>query len=132
METKWLACPLTEAEILTKADEAARLRRERDEKRREMERLADERKQMNKEADALDHEIGVLLKQVRNRSEDRRVQVEERRNDAERCMESFRLDTGELIGRRAMTLDELQGVLFEMPQGAARGLGETRADSGAV
>lgn len=127
METQWLACPLNEAEIITKADEAAGMRRERDEKRRVMERLADDRKQLNKEADALDHEIGVLLKQVRNRSEDRQVQVEARRNDAERCMESFRLDTGELIGRRAMTLAELQGTLFDL---SGRGLGETRADSG--
>lgn len=128
METQWLTCPLTEAEIITKADEAARLRRERDEKRHEMERLAEQRKYLNKDADALDHEIGILLRDVRNKTESREVQVEVRRNDAERCMESFRLDTGELIGRRAMTLAELQGTLFDL---SGRGLGETRADSGA-
>lgn len=65
-------------------------------------------------------EIETLLRAVRTGKEDQLVQVTTRRNEDRRTIETLRMDTGEIIDSRAMTVEERQGKLFGIDGGKAK------------
>ena len=114
--TEILPVPLTEAELLARGDEAARIQETRD--RKDGERDA-ANKAAKAEIQGLEETLHHLLRQVRRKSEDREVEVLDRRNEDELTMEVVRTDTGEVIRSRPLTPEELQIKLF--PAGEQEG-----------
>lgn len=64
--------------------------------------------------------IGELRRQLRTRSEDRLVDCEEVKRFAQRCAETIRLDTGEVVSTRPLTAQEMQTELSVIPGGKKR------------
>ena len=62
-------------------------------------------------------EIEDLQRAVRSGKETQSVQVETLRNEARRTVETLRLDTGEVVDTRPMTVEERQGKLFGIDGG---------------
>jgi hypothetical protein len=99
-ETESLPCALTDDEVAARAAELAQLVKVNDaieaKKKAEAEKIKEE----------LGHVAGNirrLAKQVRERSEDRDVEVEERWDDIRCCVETIRTDTFEVVRSRPMT-----------------------------
>ncbi len=76
-------------------------------------------------------ELGLELKRLRERIEEAQqavrtgeepqsVQIEHRRNEERRTIETVRLDTGEIIDTRPMTAEERQGKLFAISGGKTK------------
>ena len=113
--TEILPCDLTEAELLARGDEAARLQDDRD----RAEAARDAANKASKAAiQGIEEQQHELLRQVRNKTERRDVEVIDRRNEG--AMETIRLDTSELVRSRPLTPEELQITLF---RGAEEGAG---------
>jgi len=60
-----------------------------------------------------EEEIGVLARKIQNGYEFRDVDCEIQFLENEKAVQIVRLDTGQVIEKRAMTPDELQKHLFE-------------------
>lgn len=110
-----LPCELTPDELRAHGDEAARLD---EEIFNEQERAAAHSKASKALVSELQHKRTDKLRRVRTRREDRTVACEIVWDFAENAVRTIRLDTGEEIQSRAMTYEERQGRLFEIPAGA--------------
>ncbi len=109
MKLEKLPCKLTNDEVRRKGEELALERK----KHRE---VADEAKasaaRFKADLKAIDEKIDDLAEQVRSRRETREVEVIERKDMDIAMVETIRVDTGEVIRSRAMTLNERQIHLF--------------------
>ncbi len=106
--TQSLPCPLTTEEFETKskglADLCKEINRAKDK--------AKEEAKMNKEAiDKMETTRFLLATIVHDKAEEREVEVEDKYNYREHMVESIRLDTGEIVGTRAMELSEYQSEM---------------------
>lgn len=108
-----LPVQLKPEEIAAYADMAARAAAERDAKDAAREAA---NKLAKSEIETLDGQVNSLLRKVRERQENRTVDVERRWDFPGNAVRVVRLDTGEIVAERAMTIDERQTRLFEMPQ----------------
>jgi hypothetical protein len=103
-----LACRLTTDELL---ERGGRLAGKMDKR----ERVDDERKEKASEykeqLEQIDAEIAQLRRAIASGTEEREVPVVERRIDTGNRIEMVRLDTGEVVSERAMTIEERQGEL---------------------
>lgn len=86
---------------------------------------AKEEARMNKEAiDKLEATRSKLAHIVKDRAEERQVECVDQHQYARHAVESVRMDTGEVIGTRAMTVSEYQeemnlhGSVLPFPQAA--------------
>ena len=100
-----LSCDLGNDEIRERGQEAARKQEARDHEERNR---VSEQKLRKGNIDAYDAQIRHLLSEVRSKSTRRTVEVVDRANYETNIMETARLDTGELIRRRPLTVDEQQ------------------------
>lgn len=103
MNTQSLPVRLTTDELLMRSDELAKKIHERDSAEREMKSAQGAAK---RKIDVLELEIGRLAEVVRDRQEDRPVEVRELKNWARLTMDTVRLDTGEIVGSRSMSRSE--------------------------
>ncbi len=103
-----LPVKLTDEERMTRATTAA-------EKQREIGQIETQKKEVSSELGRklkdLRKEIETIQRAVLTGSEHQKVQVEERRNEERRTIETVRLDTVEVIDTRPMTFEERQGKL---------------------
>lgn len=108
-ETRTLPVRLTDGELLAKSKELAA-------KITELDEVEDRKKsavaQCKVKSDELDLDIHKIARILRTGREDREVEVSEIRNDPARTIEVVRLDTGEIVESRPMTIHELQKPLF--------------------
>lgn len=107
-KTKYLECVLNEEEITEKGRHLARAEEER-EKNAALKKAA--MAGFKSTDDALAATISTLTTQINNQREWRNVPVEERPDYERFVMETYRCDTGERVGSRAMTTEELQQKL---------------------
>lgn len=116
MPTRSLPCVLTDPEILHKALASAELGVE-------IERLDSERAETAKQFKQAIKDCGsrrrVLDRSIRDRTEMRPVEVQDVRDERRLAIDTIRLDTGEVIGSRAMRADERQVALPGVPPPAA-------------
>lgn len=70
-----------------------------------------------RELKELRSEIEDLQRAVRTGTERQDVQIETRRNEERRTVETVRLDTAEIVDTRPMTIEERQGKLFGIDGG---------------
>ncbi len=112
-----LPVKLTEAERMarftTAAEKEAAYRAFEDQKKATTRDLGQQMK-------ALRVEIKDLLTAGREGSENQQVQIDHRRNEERRTIETVRLDTKEIIDSRPMTVEERQGKLFSIDGGKAK------------
>lgn len=109
-KTRKLPVRLTDTELLAKSKElAARITELEDVEATKKSAVA----QCKLKSDDLEAEIHDLAKILRTGREDREVEVKELRNDQARTIEVIRIDTGEIVESRPMTIHELQKPLFE-------------------
>jgi hypothetical protein len=106
--TQPLLCPLSAEEFETKskglADLCKEINRAKD--------LAREEAKANKESiDKMEAQRTLLSTMVRDKAEARDVECEDRYSYTTREVHSIRLDTGEIIGTRAMELSEYQSEM---------------------
>lgn len=109
MPIETLPVKLTESEVAVRADELAeRVKAFADEKEgaKEMAAAAKER------LATIEGEVRRLASVVRNKTEHRPVECREIRNEERRTMDLVRVDTGETVRYRAMTMHELTRPLF--------------------
>lgn len=111
MKTESLPVPLTQEEIAERADRMATALRKITELEIEKKAKNDEIKHKKEE---LEKDIAVWASQVREKAENREVEIELQSNWETGQIETFRLDTGELIRTRPMTPSEKQKT-FEHP-----------------
>lgn len=108
--TMFLPVPLTDDELLAKAKElASKLAEADDVESRKKVAVAE----CKAEADRIDSEVSWLASMLRSGKEPREVEVRKVRDEASRTIDTMRLDTGEIVSSRAMTIHELQRPLFE-------------------
>jgi hypothetical protein len=106
-----LRCELSEAELAQRSQDSARLVQQIDQLHEQKRAAsADFREQIK----AKQGELRDLAREIRERSADRDVLCESRRDVRHGVMETFRLDTGELIRSRPLTPEERQGRLFDL------------------
>lgn len=103
MNTQSLPVRLTTDELLLRSDELAKAVRERDDAERAMKSAQATAK---RKIDLLDLDITRLADIVRDRQEDRPVEVREFKNWVRLTMDTVRLDTGEIVGSRSMSRSE--------------------------
>ena len=120
METKILPVRLTDLELLERGQRVAELLRQVSEIEEEKKATNSDFKARIEEREGELHDLGS---QIRNKAEQREVEVM-RQADEEAGIEStIRVDTGEVIGTRAMTPTELaarrQGKLALLPDAKA-------------
>jgi len=108
MNTQNLPVRLTTDELLMRSDELAKKIHERDAAEREMKSAQGAAK---RKIDVLELEIGRLAEVVRDRQEDRPVEVTEVKNWLRLTMDTVRIDTGELVGSRSMSAYERNEAL---------------------
>lgn len=113
-KTRWLECELTEDEIKEKGKALARAEEERSQNKEEKKAAVAEYDSTDK---ALGATISSLTKEINNKREWRNVEIEERADFETHLMEFYRKDTGERIGTRPLTVDELQDK-FAFAKGA--------------
>lgn len=104
-----LPVPLTREELLIKGDELAKkltAKRALEDKKKEKAAL------MRADMKELDKEIDELRTEVREKRELRPVQIEVEKDFERHLMHTVRIDTGERIRSRPMTLDERQIAIF--------------------
>lgn len=109
-----LSVKLTDEERMTRALKAAELSAKYDETE---DKKKDVTATLAAEMKTLREEMAGLQRAVRSGTEVQPVQVEERRNEARRTIELYRLDTEELVHSRPMTVEERQGKLFAIEGG---------------
>lgn len=105
MPTKTLPCPLTDGEILHKALASADLGVEAERLDEERASLAKNYREALKECRSRRR---ALDRAIRDRSEMRSVEVRDIHDGRRLAVDTIRLDTGEIIGSRAMTAAERQ------------------------
>ncbi len=103
MNTQSLPVRLTTDELLLRSDELAKTIRERDETERAMKSAQATAK---RKIDSLELDITRLAEVVRDRQENRPVEVREIKNWDRLTMDTIRLDTGEVVGSRSMSRSE--------------------------
>lgn len=116
-EFRTLPCPLSDAEVAERAHTMAKLVAEEQAVEVQKKAAADEFKER------LEHiggNIRRLARQVRERSEDRAIEVDFQHDDVRFAVDTIRLDTGEIIGSRPMTEDEKKEAI----QGRLPGIGK--------
>ena len=121
MNTMNLPVRLTTDELLMRSDELAKKIRERDEAERAMKSAQATAK---RKIDVLELEITRLAEVVRDRQEDRPVEVTEVKNWLRLTMDTVRIDTGELVGSRSMSAYERNEALPFAADDAPRKLEE--------
>lgn len=84
-DTQKLPCPLTDREVAARSEDAADFREKRS---------------------ALSTAVKQLAKQVRERAEEREVEIEYVHDPVRFCVDTKRCDTGEVIESRPMSSDE--------------------------
>lgn len=121
--TMRLPCRLTEEEVRERGERLARELNGKvllEEKRKEV------AAELKRAIDALDAELLDLARAIRDRTEEREVEVETTRDLHRRVLETIRRDTGEVVSARPLGPDELQLNLVPMDRGAR----DLAADSG--
>lgn len=108
--TRTLPVQLTQYELVAKAKE---LSTKWDEARDAESRKKIAAAECKAELDRLSSEISELAGMLRTGKEPREVEIREVRDEASRTIDTMRLDTGEIVSSRAMTIHELQRPLFE-------------------
>lgn len=111
-----LRCELTLAEVQERAHDAACLVAARD--RVEEKRQADS-KTAKAEIDSFDARIRELSREVREHATHRMVPCVKRRNEDTKMIETWRLDTNDLIHEREMTAEERQLELLPQTEAEA-------------
>ncbi len=110
MLTKLLPVKLTEEELTLKRDQLADKIYEGKSLDADLARVkADYKSRMEANKSEIEHLAGA----IRDKEEMRNVQIIERRDDILRRIETVRIDTGEVVELRPMTISEMQGKLFE-------------------
>lgn len=109
-----LPCPLTDDELAAKRDQIAASVRDAEE-------VETERREVAKELGDKLKNLGALAKrlarEINERSEHRQIKCRWKKNRTARRMELVRLDTGEIVRTRDMTVDEAQDRLPGMEPG---------------
>ena len=109
MNTQSLPVRLTTDELLLRSDELAKTIREAADVEAAMKSAqAASKSKLGK----LEADVARLARIVREKVEDRAVEVTEIRNWDSLTMDTLRLDTGEIVGSRAMSYSERNGTLF--------------------
>lgn len=111
-------CILTSEEIADRADRAAAMLADRDQKEEEQKAAAKHAKSI---IEAIDADLRHVSNEVRTRSTYRAIECERRFEYTTGIMREIRLDTDEVIGERKLTLAEMQR---ELPFEDANGTGE--------
>lgn len=111
MKLEDLPCALNPDEVRRKGEELAQARKQYIETSEAAKAAAAGFKDKLK---ALDKDIDELAEQIRSRRETRPVEVIERRDPELAMIETVRVDTGEVVRARAMTLNERQVHLFDV------------------
>ncbi len=119
MNTQSLPVRLTTDELLMRSDELAQKIRERDDTERAMKSAQGIAK---RKIDTLELDITRLADVVRERKEDRPVEVTEVKNWLRLTMDTVRIDTGELVGSRSMSAYERNEALPFAADDAPRNL----------
>lgn len=109
MNTQSLPVRLTTDELLLRSDELAKALRERDDVERAMKSAQGHAKT---KIAAIETTINRLAEVVRERSENRPVEVTEVRNWYRLTMDTCRVDTGEIVASRAMSYSDRNATLF--------------------
>lgn len=108
-----IRCELSEAEIQERAHAMARAHEQialLEEQKKAS--AADFREQIKEKRRELQH----LVREVRERAVDREVLCETRADLGAGVMETYRLDTGDLVRSRPLTWEERQGRLFPVDE----------------
>jgi len=100
---------LTREELLARADELSHKHGEQEEEERTQ---SDMKASMKSRMERLKLEITGIARVIREKAEDRMVECQERFDYEAKVVETFRLDTGEVVGSRGMTADERNLSLF--------------------
>jgi hypothetical protein len=108
---KRLRCPLTDAEVLERADRAAHLVEDAEAREQEFDAA---KKQAKAEIDRINAEHRALSAQVRDRAEYRVIDCEVRLDFKTNMVTTLRLDSGEVESERAMTIIERQQAQEEL------------------
>lgn len=111
-----LPVQLTNDERMARAMTAAQLQAEYGEVES---RKKDTTRELGQRLKALRTDVEKALIAARTGKETQSVQIEDRRNEERRTIETVRLDTGEVIDSRPMTIEERQGKLFGIEGGKA-------------
>lgn len=115
-KTRWLECELTEDEIKEKGKALARAEEERSQNKENKKAAVAEFDSTDK---ALSASITTLTAQINNKREFRNVEIEERPDYETHLMEFYRKDTGERIGTRPLSVEELQEK-FDFAKGSKK------------
>lgn len=103
---------LTQPEVLDRskalADAHAKLDKQRDYE-------AEIKKDLKSAREKIEHEIADLARVVRNEREPRPVQVEVRGDYVQGTATEVRMDTGEVVIERMLTVEELERVQGQLP-----------------
>lgn len=113
-EYRKLPVTLTEEERLARGMRAAELGAEYAEVEEAKKAAA---RDLGQKLKTLRAEMDELHEAVRTGREQQDVQVDHHRNEERKSIETIRLDTGEIIDSRPMTVEERQGSLFAIPGG---------------
>ena len=108
LETRRLACELAEHEVANRAIKMARLVEEIKKRRAKLKADVEEARE---EIRLLQGDVERLAKEVRERAEERDVSVDVRHDDTRFSVETYRLDTGQVIDSRPMTEDEREDAV---------------------
>jgi hypothetical protein len=108
-EQRRLPVKLTSEELLAKADELSRKLGDKQQEERDQKTTKDA---MKERLSGLDAEIASLAEIVRSKQEERLVDIYERFDTGRLVVEQIRLDTGEVVGTRTMTVEERNLKLF--------------------
>jgi hypothetical protein len=108
METQNLPCKLTDEELNSKRDQAARLVLESEviEQQRK-----DEASRLKGELDTRKTAISRLATEIQERKENRPVEVRREKDTVRGVEETIRCDTGEVVGFRTLSPAERQIIL---------------------
>jgi hypothetical protein len=109
VETQLLPVKLTEGELLAKADELVRTLHAIKMEKADQD---DAKSAMKGRLVGLEKDADQLANIVRSKSEMREVETKVRLVDEKGVVETFRIDTGEVIGTRVMTGEERNLKLF--------------------
>ena len=109
VETQMLPVRMTEGELLAKADELVRTLHAI---KMEEADQTDTKSAMKERLGRLQTEAEMLANIVRSKTEMREVETKVRLVNEKGVVETFRVDTGEVIGTRVMTAEERNLKLF--------------------
>lgn len=111
MNTRMLECPLDRDQLLQRGQALS-------ECLQMIKGIKDEKKQMNnqfkKRMEKIEITARLLASEIRTQHERRAVEISTVKDYMRKCEETIRLDTGEVIDTRALTLQELQ-LEFDKP-----------------